>query len=217
MRHKNREPRAARSPREPNFRFRILDFAFGRSALRTRRSEITAGWSPSPMSNAEFRSSNVSNPKSAIQYPKSTRASGFTLLEVVVAVALLGIILAAGMELLAIGLRSAETSGDYSQAVILARQKIEGLSLQEPKPQVLDGTLGGYRWSAEVAPEAQGAEGLPAQLFRVRVKVSWAGRGGEKGVELVSLRTALAGDKPSSTVPAATLPARAGRPSPGGR
>jgi len=114
---------------------------------------------------------------------------GFTLLEVVVAIAILGAVLGTGLELLAISLRSAKTSGDYTQAVLLARWKLDEISLQELRAGANQGNFGGgYRWTAEVAQEGQDDEGLPVRLFKLRVKVSWVGKGGDKGVELVTLR-----------------------------
>jgi len=129
--------------------------------------------------------------ESAIRNPQSAIERGFTLLEVVVAVALIGIVLVVALEILAAGLRSAKAAGDYTEAVLMARLKLDELALQEPQPMSADGTFGeAYRWTAEVAPEGHEAEGVPVRLFRMRVKVSWAGKSGEKGVELVTLRGA---------------------------
>ena len=120
------------------------------------------------------------------------------MLEVVVAIALMGAVLIVALELLAVGLRSAKTAGDYTEAVLMARLKLDELALQEPQPVSADGTFGeAYRWTAEVAPEGQEAEGVPVRLFRMRVKISWAGKSGEKGVELVTLRGA-SGETPPS-------------------
>jgi len=135
-----------------------------------------------------------------------TAPRGFTLLEVVVAIALLGAVLATGMQLLATGLRSVKASGDISQAVILARQKLGELTVRKLEPQTSEGVAGGYRWTAEIAPEEGGADGLPARLYKLRVRVSWAGRGGEKGLELVTLRTAVENPERPVTAPAPSAP-----------
>ena len=111
------------------------------------------------------------------------------LLEVVVAIALLGAILATSMELLGIGLRTVKTSGDYTQAVLLARWKLDEISLQGPRAGATQGDFGGgYRWTAEVAQQGEEEPGIQVRLFKLRVKVSWLGKGGDKGVELVTLR-----------------------------
>ncbi|HSB73893.1 MAG TPA: prepilin-type N-terminal cleavage/methylation domain-containing protein [Candidatus Methylomirabilis sp.] len=134
---------------------------------------------------------------------------GFTLLEVVVAIALVGLGLAAALELLAVGLRSAKTSGDYTEAVLLAKRKLGELIVQVPTARVVDGTVGeAYRWTGEVAPERQDTESLPVRLFKFRVRVSWAGKGGEKGVELVTLR-GVEVENPPPGGPGAPAPASA--------
>ena len=136
--------------------------------------------------------------ESAIRNPQSAIERGFTLLEVVVAVALIGIVLVVALEILAAGLRSAKAAGDYTEAVLMARLKLDELALQEPQPMSADGTFGeAYRWTAEVAPEGREVEGVPVRLVRMRVKVSWVGKSGEKGVELVTLRGASAETLPS--------------------
>jgi general secretion pathway protein I len=151
----------------------------------------------------------------AARRERSRSATGFTLLEVVVAIALMGAVLAAALELLAVGLRSAKTAGEYTQAVLMARLKLDELALQEPEPMSSDGTFGeAYRWTDEVAPAEQEAEGVQVRLFRMHVKVSWAGKSGEKGVELVTLRGASEAPPPSQAgggrgaqVPGAASPA----------
>jgi len=154
--------------------------------------------SKSRISNVECEKSAIGNRQSAIEN------GGFTLLEVAVAIALLGIALVVAVELLGVGLRSASASGDYTRAVLLAKQKVEEIPLQDFVPQVIEGTLtGGYRWSAEIVPHGESKPGLPARLFRLRVKVSWIGRGGSKGVELVTLRAAVEEQSAPSPVPAA--------------
>jgi prepilin-type N-terminal cleavage/methylation domain-containing protein len=126
--------------------------------------------------------------------------AGFTLLEVVVAITLLGVVLGIALELMAVGLRSAKASGDYTEAVLLARRKIQEISLQELTPRTLAGAGDVYSWTAEITPADGEAQDLPAQLLALRVKVSWSGKGGGKGVELVTLR--LAGEPPTVGVAA---------------
>lgn len=114
---------------------------------------------------------------------------GFTLLEVIVALAILGIGFALAMELLATGVRSAKASEDYTQAVLLARQKMAEVAVTRNLAGSADtGEFdGGFRWTSEVQPLAQEEE-LPGRLYSVRVRVSWLGRRGEKSVDLQTLR-----------------------------
>lgn len=117
---------------------------------------------------------------------------GFTLLEVVVAMALLGLVLTAAFGLLGGGLRSLKVSREYTRGVLMARQKLAEILLDDLAPGVVDGgSTGGYRWSAEVVPEGPDDAELPARLFKLRVRVSWPGRAQEKSVELVTLSAAV--------------------------
>ncbi|PWB81187.1 MAG: general secretion pathway protein GspH [Candidatus Methylomirabilota bacterium] len=119
-------------------------------------------------------------------------SSGFTLLEVIVALAIMGIGFALGMELLATGTRSAKASEDYTLAVLLARQKMATL-LNAPslKGSAEHGDFdGGLSWASEILPLEQD-EALPAQLYQVRVRVAWPSRRGEKSVDLYTLRMAV--------------------------
>ncbi len=120
------------------------------------------------------------------------RQAGFTLLEVIIALAILGVAFALSMELLAAGVRSAKASENYTQAVLLARQKLAEVAATPN----LEGSAdtgefgGGFRWSSKIQPLPQ-EEDLPARLFQVRVRVTWPGRQGEKALDLYALRMAV--------------------------
>lgn len=122
----------------------------------------------------------------------SRSSSGFTLLEVIIALAIMGIGFALAMELLATGLRSAKASEDYTLAVLLARQKMaETLATSFLTGSAEQGQFdGGLNWATEIQPFSQDQE-LPAQLYQVRVRVAWPGRRGEKSVDLYTLRMAV--------------------------
>jgi prepilin-type N-terminal cleavage/methylation domain-containing protein len=139
------------------------------------------------------------------------RSHGFTLLEVVVAITLLGLGLTAALELLGLGLRAGQASGDSTRAVILARRALDAVTLRPLGPGSDVGAEGRYRWTAEVAPHGETAEGRvePVSLYRVRVRVTWPGRNGERAFELVTLRAAA---DPGAVVPG---PAVAGGSVPG--
>lgn len=117
---------------------------------------------------------------------------GFTLLEVIIALAILGVGFALAMELLATGIRSVKASEEYTQAVLLVRQKMAETAVTAS----LDGSTdvgefdGGFRWTSEIYPLPQEKD-LPAQLYQVRVRVTWPGRLGEKALDLYTLRMAV--------------------------
>src|SRR5574337_535 len=123
------------------------------------------------------------------KFQERSSESGFTLLEVIVALAILGVGFALAMELLAAGVRSAKASEDYTQAVLLARQKMaEVAAAQNLTGSTNTGEFGGgFHWASEVQPFEQEEE-LPGRLYSVRVRVSWLGRRGEKFVDLQTLR-----------------------------
>ena len=130
--------------------------------------------------------------KHCAQFEGPRTSHGFALLEVMIALAILGIGFALAMELLATGVRSVKTSEDYTQAVLLAHQKmaeiagttsLKGLAEQGE-------SSAGLRWASELQALPQD-EALPAQLYQVRVRVTWPGRRGEKSLDLYSLRMAV--------------------------
>jgi len=137
-----------------------------------------------------------------------SKQDGFTLFEVVVAVALLGMILAAAFGLVGAGLGALRTSREYTRAVLLAKQKLFESSLAQPEAGIQDqGSEGTLRWSTEVVSEDGRGGELPAELLRLRVKVSWAGRSKEKVVEMLSLAARIDDGKlPLVVVPGATIP-----------
>jgi general secretion pathway protein I len=126
--------------------------------------------------------------------------AGFTLLEVIIALAILGVSFALAMELLANGVRSARASEDYTQAVLLGRQKMAEMVGATPlKASADSGEFGpGFRWTSEILPLPQEEE-LPASLYQVRVRVTWSGRQGEKALDLYTLRMAVDEAKLSQT------------------
>lgn len=155
--------------------------------LRSRIHDPRSLLSPRP---------KIQDPRSLLSLRPKTQhrssESGFTLLEVIIALAILSIGFALAMELLAAGVRSAKASEDYTVAVLLARQKmVEVTGTTFLKGSAEQGEFGGgVRWASEIQPLPQDEE-LPAQLYQVRVRVAWPGRRGEKSLDLYTLRMAV--------------------------
>jgi len=128
---------------------------------------------------------------------------GFTLFEVVVAIALLGLILGAAFGLLGVGLRSMRGAQEYTRAVLLAKQKLYQASLGTVEPGMADGgSEGELRWTTEVVPDDGSGGELLAQVFQLRVKVSWGGgRAREKFVEMVTLFHPVDEEEPAASAP----------------
>ena len=122
--------------------------------------------------------------ESKLQVKTQENNKGFTLLEVIIAIAIMGISIVLIMQLFSGGLRLGKTSGDYTAAVIHAREKMEEMLI---KPEAITGEFDkNYKWQAEVSPYST-AENKDSKLLRISVKVSWQEN---KTLELVTLKAA---------------------------
>ena len=124
--------------------------------------------------------------KTLLPHPRSRGGAGFTLIEVIIAMALLSICLVMIMQLFARGLKSARISCDYTRAVIIAKGKMEELS---KNPVSESGELEeGYRWETEALPYEED-EDERYNLMKIKVKVFWGDVSNrERSIELVSLK-----------------------------
>jgi general secretion pathway protein I len=126
-------------------------------------------------------------PRGRRRYPRPD--AGFTLLEVLVALAILSIAVVSAIQSFAGGLRLLKLSGDHQEATLLADQKIR--ELVTPEPGTATGTEGAFTWERVVteveAPDLNivGAS-VPWKVFDIVVRVRWDGR---RQVELMTRRT----------------------------
>jgi len=114
---------------------------------------------------------------------------GFTLLEVIVAMALFAAGIVAISRLFTGSLRLSGGARDASAAAIYARQRMEeALLAPDPAEGVEQGAFGeGYRWKLEtsfVPPE----EEKPYDEVRYRVTVTWDDGEEERATDLVATR-----------------------------
>ncbi len=130
------------------------------------------------------------------------RRRGFTLIEVMVAMSILGVALVAALELFAGSLKLAGNSASQTEALVLARSLMDHFLWQSVLPN--DGnyasmTDDGYRWSAYIGSvqpqlgasqdqEAVGAESNEYELKRIVVTVSWSSAAGAKNLVLETAR-----------------------------
>ncbi len=133
---------------------------------------------------------------------------GFTLIEIVVAIAILGIGLVVIIELFGGGLRLERTSEEYTKAVGYARMKLEEISFV---PSLEEGIQEGefdrdYRWQVEVRKvdliPSRGIETSyrpPVELYYVRIEVLWKSGFKERKTSVESYRAfkSEAGEKTS--------------------
>ncbi len=134
---------------------------------------------------------------------RALRGNGFTLLEVVVALAIAGLALVGLFRAGSGGLFSVDTAARAEEAVQRAQSHLAAVgrdaALVEGELTGDDG--GGYRWTIRVRPvsarQAPAQDGTSAAatitLFDVEVAISWPAYAGERSVVLRTLRLGTAG------------------------
>jgi general secretion pathway protein I len=119
--------------------------------------------------------------------------SGFTLMETLVALSILGIALAVILELFSGGLRSARLSDDYTRAAMYGKQKMEEiLSSGLLEEGTREGDLGDtFTWKTSIfrlEPPEEEAGKTPFSIYRVEVRILWGADGGKKSFDLSTMK-----------------------------
>ncbi len=125
-----------------------------------------------------------------------TRSPGFTLLELLVALAILALSLTAAMQVFGEGLRGARQAEDYLTATALAQTELARLGIETFVPLAAGRHAGRhddrFSWELQIAPlgtENTGAPGLPrAALFSLVYRVIWQDHGTERSLTLETIR-----------------------------
>lgn len=121
------------------------------------------------------------------------RERGFSLIELVVALGLLGVGLIGVVRLFPVGLRASKRSEVISKATLLAQQQLEEVKtfgfdalIATPPPFPLAGASGNYRWTVTIHDVE--VAGVPAsnELRAVTVNVSWPEGGQTRTTGLVT-------------------------------
>lgn len=134
---------------------------------------------------------------------KRSSQQGFTLLEILLAIAILGVALTVIMQQFSAGLYIGHTSGTYTTATAYAKQKLEEFQLIEDIEEREEaGDFGdGYSWKLSIVPyedhlleggteeDAEQYELLPLEMYRMESLVFWMEGEKEKSVSLVTLKT----------------------------
>ena len=130
---------------------------------------------------------------------RAGRSAGFTLLEVLVAFAILSVAVVAVIQGFAQGLRLLKAAGDHQRAVLLADQKAR--EVINPVEAHDRGQDGAFDWERNVTiVTTPDLERTPAtrkwRVYQIDVKVRW---GDTRGVQVVTLRTSA--EQPAAGTP----------------
>jgi general secretion pathway protein I len=124
----------------------------------------------------------------------TSQPQGFSLIEVLVALAILGIALGAMMPRISLGSLAAERASRTEEAVLLAEQLLTeaGRTIPMPSGQAVEGeTPAGYSWrlSTCCVRNAANATGQTiAGIVDIRADVSWLSMRGSQSVALTGRR-----------------------------
>jgi general secretion pathway protein I len=125
---------------------------------------------------------------------KREKAAGFTLLEVLVAATLMGLVLVVILQVLTSALRAQEASRSNTQAVLVAQKVLEEFSDKELARGIFQGKEGRFAYQVSLEPQFQVP--VPHQdkqlvCSSLKVTLSWEERGKTKSLELMTMRTTV--------------------------
>src|SRR5258708_5547039 len=129
--------------------------------------------------------------------PARSRSTGFTLIEVLVALAIVGMVLAAIAGVFSNGLLAHETAADAEAALALAEEKLALAGASHPGSS--NGTYAGrFAWQTTVSPYTDSDKSKPPAapnflpvLYRIAVSVVWPDGRRSREVALSTLRLGL--------------------------
>lgn len=119
---------------------------------------------------------------SPVLFRSSSNARGFTLIEVLVAFAILALTLGALLQVFSAGLRNANAANRHLMATMLARSVLDDVGTEIP---IVAGERSanieqGYRWAIRIQPAATitsiAVEEWVEVPYEVQVEVSWNGK-----------------------------------------
>lgn len=133
-----------------------------------------------------------------------SRCRGFSLLEVLVAFAILGIAIGVLLQIFATGLRSVALSEEYTYAALWAESRLAEIGVTEvlEEGEAAGELSNGYRWRSVVAPYEPPSEETEQEddedaipfvdesviPYEITLEVVWGEGGKERSVRLTTLR-----------------------------
>jgi general secretion pathway protein I len=142
------------------------------------------------------RAQRKSNSSFSVISASSVVSAGFTLLEMIVATAIMGIAVVGLLSLISGTLANAARVKQYDRAAMLARTKMNELLVQEPLPlgQPMSGQWDDSTgWTAQADVFENPPNPAPGlyQMLRIRLEVWWTADGQRKSVQFEGLRRSL--------------------------
>jgi len=121
------------------------------------------------------------------------KSSGFSLLEVLVATTLMGLVLVVLLQVLTSAMRSQEAAWRHTQAVLLAEKILEeNCLINTLKAGTYRGREGRYEYVVRISPQNEWSHSLVRRRILcslIQVTVIWQERGAQKTLELQTMRT----------------------------
>jgi len=128
------------------------------------------------------------------QSSRGSRSAGFTLIEVLVAFAVLGLVLAALLQVFSAELKQHHIVANYATATALAESKLSEFGISDPVQvgEIRGDFDGEFRWQMNVEPYAGSDEAVAREqsvrLYHIVLKVAWDAADNERSVALETLR-----------------------------
>ena len=128
--------------------------------------------------------------------PAKNRSRGFTLIEVLVALAVLALALGVLFQIFSTGLNNSRVAEAYAKATLLAQSKLASLGIEEPLGEAENTGRFDEQFGWRVDVQSHGREERPVgqvaplNSYEVVVTVYWGETDEERSVSLTTLRLA---------------------------
>lgn len=150
-------------------------------------------WSPGESPSRAEKPDSVKARWQARRRPQD--AVGFSLLEVLVATALMGVVLVVLLQVLTSAMRAQETSLNHIQALLVAEKVLqEKCGSPSLAAATFQGRDGGFDYLVRFSPQFEVSGAGVNQLVMcslIQVTVSWRERGQPKSLSLQTIRTVV--------------------------